>query len=322
MGGVRRLAALAHSARDEDTVLRALRYELHYALDVDEVRFEVDVDGTWPSLPVIVDSRRRGVLVFVTHPPRAWRRGDRHRRRPHRGGRRVLALQEARQAARVDSLTGALNHGAMITRLEEEIDRARRYRTGLACLIIDLDDFKEINDRWGHATGDSVLRQVAALLRAEFRAHDQVARYGGDEFVVVLPHAVGPRAEIAGRRALRRLRDIHVVTDEGRRPLSASLGLANWSEPETPSELLAKADQALLEGKRAGKDQLRTAGDVWPWEERVGGTGPAESPPVPSVPAGARPLAGVLVDQLVHPVHGVLHRVLGDVRRARCRCRT
>jgi diguanylate cyclase (GGDEF)-like protein len=285
MGGVRRLAALAHSARDEDTVLRALRYELHYALDVDEVRFQVDPDPTWPWLPLIVDSRRRGVLVFVTHPPR--RLGDEEidiAAALIEAAAAVLALQEARQAARVDSLTGALNHGAMITRLEEEIDRARRYRTGLACLIIDLDDFKEINDRWGHATGDSVLRQVAALLRAEFRAHDQVARYGGDEFVVLLPHAVGPRAEIAGRRALRRLRDIHVVTEEGRRPLSASLGLANWSEPETPAELLAKADQALLEGKRSGKDQLRTASDVWPWEESA----PAESPPVPSVPAGAR----------------------------------
>ena len=282
MGGVRRLAALAHSARDEDTVLRALRYELHYALDVDEVRFEMHSDPTWPSLPLIVDSRRRGMFVFVTHPPR---------RLPDEeldvaaalieAAAAVLALQEARQAARVDSLTGALNHGAMLARLEEEIDRARRYRMGLACLIIDLDDFKTINDRWGHATGDSVLRQVASLLRSEFRAHDQVARYGGDEFVVLLPHAVGPRAEIAARRALRRLRDIHVVTEEGRRPLSASLGLAEWAEPETPHELLAKADQALLAGKRAGKDQLRTASGRWPWDEDDGAT------PIASEHAGA-----------------------------------
>ena len=249
MGGVRRLAALAHSARDEETVLRALRYELHYALEADEVRFQPTIDETWPSLPLIVDSRRRGSLVVVTHPPR--RLSDEEvdvAAALIEAAAAVLALQEARQAARVDSLTGALNHGAMLTRLEEEIDRARRYRTGLACLIIDLDDFKSINDRWGHATGDSVLRQVAALLRTEFRAHDQVARYGGDEFVVLLPHAAGPRAEIAARRALRRLRDIHVVTDEGRQPLSASLGLAEWTEPETPHELLAKADQALLAG--------------------------------------------------------------------------
>jgi diguanylate cyclase (GGDEF)-like protein len=280
MGGVRRLAALAHSARDEETVLRALRYELHYALDVDEVRFEAADDGTWPSLPLIVDSRRRGSLVFVTHPPRDLADEEIDVAAALiEAAAAVIALQAARQAARVDSLTGALNHGAMLTRLEEEIDRARRYRMGLACLIIDLDDFKGINDRWGHATGDSVLRQVATLLRTEFRAHDQVARYGGDEFVVLLPHAAGPRAEIAARRALRRLRDIHVVADGGRQPLSASIGLAEWAEPETPHELLAKADQALLAGKRAGKDQLRLATGEWPWDdEGEGNDAPASEP--------------------------------------------
>jgi diguanylate cyclase (GGDEF)-like protein len=268
MGGRPPSGALAHSARDEDTVLRALRYELHYALSVDEVRFEPDGDRTWPSLPLIVDTAAAARLVFVTHPPRGLVDEEIDIAAALiEAAAAVLALQEARQAARVDSLTGALNHGAMLTRLEEEIDRRRRYRMGLACLIIDLDDFKSINDKWGHATGDSVLRQVATLLRSEFRAHDQVARYGGDEFVVLLPHAMGPRAEIAARRALRRLRDIHVVTEEGRRPLSASLGLAEWSEPETPAELLAKADQALLAGKRAGKDQLRKATDEWPFDD-------------------------------------------------------
>jgi diguanylate cyclase (GGDEF)-like protein len=265
MGGVRRLAALAHSARDEDTVLRALRYELHYALDADEVRFQSAGERGRPTLPLIVDGRRRGALVVVTHPPRRLTGEELDIAAALvEAAAAVLALQEARQAARVDSLTGALNHGAMLARLEEEIDRSRRYRTGLAALIIDLDDFKGINDRWGHATGDSVLRQVATLLRAEFRAHDQVARYGGDEFVVLLPHAAGPRAEVAARRALRRLRDIHVVTDDGREPLSASIGLAEWAEPETPHELLAKADQALMAGKRAGKDQLRLATGEWP----------------------------------------------------------
>jgi diguanylate cyclase (GGDEF)-like protein len=285
MGGVRRLAALAHSARDEDTVLRALLYELHYAIDVDEVRFETSGDAERSTLPLIVDSRRRGNLAFIAHPARLLTDEEIDIAAALiEASAAVLALQEARQAARVDSLTGALNHGAMITRLEEEIDRARRYGTGLACLLIDLDDFKGINDRWGHGTGDSVLRQVAALLRTEFRAHDQVARYGGDEFVVVLPHAAGPKAEIAARRALRRLRDIHVVTDEGRQPLSASIGLAEWADPETPAELLAKADRALFAGKRAGKDQLRTAAGAWPWEGEGDESSEREHP---GEPAGA-----------------------------------
>jgi len=266
MGGVRRLAALAHSVRDDDTVLRALRYELRVALDVDDVQISSQPDRGHTSLPLIVDGRSRGHVVLTCQPAR--RLDDPETEVASalvESAAALLALLEARQAARVDSLTGALNHGAMLGRLEEEIDRARRYRTGLACLLIDLDEFKQINDRWGHATGDQVLRQVATLLKTEFRAHDQVARYGGDEFVVVLPHAAGPRAEIAARRALRRVRDIHVVAEDARLPVRASIGVAEWVDPETPAELLAKADQALLVGKRGGKDQLRFAKGGWPW---------------------------------------------------------
>src|SRR3712207_7486591 len=103
MGGVRRLAALAHSARDEETVLRALRYELHYALDVDEVRFETSDDGTWLSLPLIVDSRRRGSLVFVAHPPRVLADDEIDVAAALiEAAAAVIALQAARQAARVD----------------------------------------------------------------------------------------------------------------------------------------------------------------------------------------------------------------------------
>ncbi len=268
IGGVRRLSALAHSVRDDETVLRALRYELRSALQVDEVLVEPRRDPAWPSLPLIVDARSRGAVVLMTQPARPLTDEEVEAASALiEAAAAVLALLEARQAARVDSLTGALNHGAMLARLDEEIDRARRYRTGLACLLLDLDEFKAINDTWGHATGDQVLRQVATLMRAEFRAHDQVARYGGDEFVVVLPHAVGPRAEIAARRALRRVRDIHVVTEHDRVPVRASIGVAEWADPETPAELLAKADQALLAGKRAGKDQLRLATGGWPWDD-------------------------------------------------------
>ena len=173
------------------------------------------------------------------------------------GASAVLALLETRRAARVDPLTSVLNHGAMVARLSEEIDRARRHGGGLACLLIDLDDFKQINDRLGHAAGDEVLRRVAAALRAEFRAHDQVARYGGDEFVVVLPHATGARADVAARRALRRLHELEVVAGDERLPVRASIGVAEWAAPDTPAELLARADRGLLAGKRAGKDQLR-----------------------------------------------------------------
>ncbi len=260
IGGVRRLGALAHSVRDAETVLRALRHELHTVLEVDDVSVEQRRDPEATSIPIIVEGRTRGQVVLRPQPPRTLDLDEAEAAFALvEAAAAVLALLETRAAARTDTLTGALNHGAMLERLGEEVDRARRYGGGLACLLIDLDDFKRINDTWGHATGDEVLRRVAAALRAEFRAHDQVARYGGDEFVVVLPHADGVRAEAAARRALRRVHDIHVVSEEDRVAVRASIGVAGWIEGETAAGLLAKADRALLAGKRGGKGGLRVA---------------------------------------------------------------
>jgi diguanylate cyclase (GGDEF)-like protein len=260
IGGVRRLGALAHSARDEAAVLDALRLELRTVLGLDRVTVEERRDPAATSVPLIVEGRTRGHVVLRPEPPRALDLDEAEAAFALiEAAAAVLALLETRAAARRDPLTGALNHGAMLERLVEEIDRAGRHGGGLSCLLIDLDDFKRINDTWGHATGDEVLRRVAAALRAEFRAHDQVARYGGDEFVVVLPHADGVRAEAAARRALRRVHDIHVVSEEDRVAVRASIGVAGWIEGETAAGLLAKADRALLAGKRGGKGGLRVA---------------------------------------------------------------
>ena len=113
-----------------------------------------------------------------------------------------MALVQARAEAGTDAVTGSMNHRAMRRRLGEEIDRASRGGGLLSCLLIDLDDFKSVNDRYGHAAGDALLRSVVQALVGEFRAFDRVARYGGDEFVVILPNAGVQAAAVAGSRAL------------------------------------------------------------------------------------------------------------------------
>ncbi len=121
-------------------------------------------------------------------------------------GATALALVRARAEAGTDAVTGCMNHRAMRRRLDEEIGRAMRTGGPLSCLLIDLDDFKMVNDQHGHPAGDAMLREVVRALVGEFRAFDRVARYGGDEFVVILPNADLESAAAAANRALERLR--------------------------------------------------------------------------------------------------------------------
>jgi diguanylate cyclase (GGDEF)-like protein len=169
----------------------------------------------------------------------------------------VLALVRARAEAGTDSVAGCLNHRAMRRRLHEEIGRAERSDGRLSCVIVDLDDFKLVNDRYGHQAGDSILRQVAQALAGESRAFDRVARYGGDEFVVILPNADIESAVAAAGRALARLR--RVLFPDGSRGVSASMGVAEWRAPMTAEELLEVCDAALLQGKRDGKGSVTGA---------------------------------------------------------------
>jgi diguanylate cyclase (GGDEF)-like protein len=173
----------------------------------------------------------------------------------------ALALSRARAEAGTDAVTGCMNHRAMRRRLDEEIGRATRTGGPLSCLLIDLDDFKLVNDRHGHQAGDAMLRGVVHALVGEFRAFDRVARYGGDEFVVILPNAELDSAAAAATRALERLRAI--ATQDGLGAgVSASIGAAQWRGPMSTDELLQACDVALLRSKRQGKGRVTRASEL------------------------------------------------------------
>jgi diguanylate cyclase (GGDEF)-like protein len=175
-------------------------------------------------------------------------------------GSTALALVRARAEAGTDAVTGCMNHRAMRRRLDEEIGRAMRTGGPLSCMLIDLDDFKLVNDQHGHHAGDAMLRAVVGALVGEFRAFDRVARYGGDEFVVILPNAGLESGAAAAGRALERLQRMPSV-EGGPQGISASIGVAQWQSPMGTDELLEACDEALLRSKRQGKGRVTQASE-------------------------------------------------------------
>ncbi|HZU61914.1 MAG TPA: GGDEF domain-containing protein [Solirubrobacteraceae bacterium] len=153
-----------------------------------------------------------------------------------------------RQSALTDPLTGIANRRSLLTRIDYEIARHARTRHGFAVVMIDLDGFKSLNDRFGHLAGDDLLRDVAQALQHTIRAQDTVARIGGDEFCVLAPETEEPGIH---RLQMRVERAVTTVT-AGVHTLRASVGLARFpNDGRTPQELLAAADDRLLSAKRA-----------------------------------------------------------------------
>ena len=172
--------------------------------------------------------------------------------------RNAEAYDDIRIAASTDALTGLLNHGAMQVRVREEIARAARDEQPLCCVLIDLDDFKRVNDELGHPAGDDLLRVVADALRAEVRPYDQIARYGGDEFVLVLPGTEESVARVVAERVRQRV--LAGAPQLGGDSIgSASLGVSSWEPQMSSDDLLAAADRALLLAKRTGKGRVSVA---------------------------------------------------------------
>ncbi|CAN5614413.1 hypothetical protein BH23CHL7_BH23CHL7_07780 [soil metagenome] len=161
-------------------------------------------------------------------------------------------LSQLQLAADVDPLTGVNNHRYLQERLRQEAARAARSRSSLCVLMLDLDNFKPVNDRFGHAEGDRLLRSVATAIRHQVRTNDIVARYGGDEFVVIMPDTPEARArEVAQRVVSGILATGHRLSNGDSVSIGASAGLAVYPDDgRTAASLLQAADARMYEAKR------------------------------------------------------------------------
>ena len=168
--------------------------------------------------------------------------------------RRLMAL------ATTDPLTRALNRRALADRLSIEMDRARRYASELAILLIDIDFFKQINDTAGHLVGDEVLRQVATRVQSAVRTVDIVARYGGEEFVVILPETSPTGAKTFADRLRMGIEAHEFQVGEAVVRLTVSIGVSTFPAANIASadDLFARADAAMYRAKQDGRNQVRS----------------------------------------------------------------
>ncbi|HEX5708333.1 MAG TPA: diguanylate cyclase [Pyrinomonadaceae bacterium] len=162
--------------------------------------------------------------------------------------------EKERELARTDYLTGAFNGRSFAEMAEAEINRSRRNLLPFTVVYMDVDNFKLVNDRDGHSTGDRLLRVVAETIRQNVRAIDVVARLGGDEFAVLLPETDDSAAEIVIRRVRRQLLE---AARENSWPVTFSLGVVTWDVPPASlDEMLRAADGLMYAAKRNGKNRI------------------------------------------------------------------
>jgi len=157
-----------------------------------------------------------------------------------------------------DSLTDLYNHRHVMELVSVEFSRVGRYQEAFSLLMIDVDNFKRVNDEYGHPAGDAVLKELARLIKETVRTVDVVGRYGGEEFVAVLPHTAHELAVETAERVRRRIQEHVFLAGERKVHVTVSVGVATYpsANVDSPATLIREADQALYRAKEAGRDRV------------------------------------------------------------------
>ena len=165
--------------------------------------------------------------------------------------------EELERLANFDPLTGLYNRQAILGKLHELINRAKRYKEYFSLSMLDIDHFKKVNDRYGHLIGDDVLEKIAVLIRRNIRDTDIAGRYGGEEFIIILPQADLSSATVVAER-IRNIIENAEMKDPGGNvfAITVSQGLSIWEQGEDAYSLISRADEALYKAKENGRNRV------------------------------------------------------------------
>jgi diguanylate cyclase (GGDEF)-like protein len=228
------------------------------------LRMDVDMKQirSWCGLPLMVQDQVYGVLGLDKLQSGFYTEKDIEFLQIY-AGQAALAMENARlfselsQMARLDALTGVYNRRAFFERAQEELQRSCRYGSEVSVIMLDIDRFKRTNDTYGHPVGDQVLQAVARRCRESLREVDLFGRYGGEEFVALLPQTGREQAAVTAGRLRHEIANTDILTDAGPVHTTISLGVTAFNRNcEILEELLERADQALYRSKRNGRDRV------------------------------------------------------------------
>jgi diguanylate cyclase (GGDEF)-like protein len=164
--------------------------------------------------------------------------------------------QQIRDLSLIDALTGVANRRRLEEAIEAGVSHAARHKRALSIVMADIDDFKTLNDDFGHDTGDRALRAFAELLKLRSRKYDLVARYGAEEFIVLMPECDMSHARTTAERMRKEVALLNIPPAD--RPMTASFGVSQWLEADTAQSFLARADAAMNQAKAKGRNRVET----------------------------------------------------------------
>lgn len=169
----------------------------------------------------------------------------------------IRLFERIQHQATTDGLTGLVNHKTFYEVLEKELWRSRRYGGPISVIMVDVDNLKKINDTYGHRAGDKVIKEISRKIKESIRQIDTAARYGGDEFAVILPNTSLSDATVVAQRMVETVASSPVTWKKELITLSISVGLGQYDAETNPEDITSRSDQALYMAKKAGKNTFR-----------------------------------------------------------------